>query len=484
MVFRSYIEKFNTIIKGSELNVGINPISELNYGIGVSRMLVYFDCKRLSELINSGVTPDIKKFTHVLKITNCGSMDFTDLHCGKCSDINSAMQIRATSFDVIFFLLPMDFDSGKGFDYKYNYFNQGYYKETCSQLSDSRKLLSSDGSNWFQARNNYPWKEEGVYSLDTLETEYEKYSNGEGSDIIIGRQHFDVGNEDISIDITDTVNKFLSGELENHGIGIAFTPIYERSKDVVNNYVGFFTNKTHTFFEPHLESSYCDKVSDDRANFVLDKENRLYLYCNIGGNLENLDALPTCAIDDEEYEVINQTKGCYYVNVTFKSSEYKPNTMHYDIWSNLQYNGVKLEDVENDFTTKSPNIYFNIGSNVNNTPRYVPSISGIKSNEKIYRGDIRKLVITARVPYTSNQAALVDNIKLRLYIKDGEREVDVISYDNVNKSFFENYYLLDTSMLIPQRYFVDVKMNYNMEVIEHHDLLEFTIVNEFKNKYL
>ena len=32
MVFKTYIEKFNTIISNSNLNTGLNPVSEIQYG--------------------------------------------------------------------------------------------------------------------------------------------------------------------------------------------------------------------------------------------------------------------------------------------------------------------------------------------------------------------------------------------------------------------------------------------------------------------
>ena len=58
----------------------------------------------------------------------------------------------------------------------------------------------------------YNWDEEGVYSNETLSKEYDKFSSDCGSSIIIGRQHFDIGNENIKLDITDIFNKFITGE--------------------------------------------------------------------------------------------------------------------------------------------------------------------------------------------------------------------------------------------------------------------------------
>ena len=298
MLTRTYIDKVNTIISGDTINTGLNPVSELVYGANVTRMLVHFDHCKVKKMVEDKVFPDISKLKHYLKITNAGSLDFTQVHCSEISSITDATKIRAASFDLIFFLIPKEWDCGKGFDYTQTFFNQGYYGKRCGgQMQDSSRLLSYNASNWYQARNGYMWDEEGVYSNQTLSKEYDNFSSDSGSTIIIGRQHFDIGNENICLDITEVFNKFISGELTNYGIGIAYTPMLELTQGEVENYTGFLTHKTNTFFEPYIETIYNDSISDDRANFVLDKNNRLYLYCNIGGDTENLDEMPTCSVN-------------------------------------------------------------------------------------------------------------------------------------------------------------------------------------------
>jgi hypothetical protein len=199
---------------------------------------------------------------------------------------------------------------------------------------------------WYNGETNKPWFDEenedpalgygpGVYNDTYLYNQYKKYLNGEGSDIIIGTQHFDYGAENFEFDITDYVNKVLSGELINHGLGLAFSPDYEQydylndkvftparsfkacevSGVVPQYYIGFFTNHTNLFFEPYMESDYDVHINDDRQKFFRGKENKLYLYCNVGGDLVNLDELPVCTIEGVEYPVQQTTKGVYYATV-------------------------------------------------------------------------------------------------------------------------------------------------------------------------
>ena len=547
MVYKTYISKFNTIISGSKINTGLNPIAELVYGHKhiVSRILMYFDHNKVKELMNNGTMVDMGKMKHTLHITNAGSIDFTQLHQKETSSINFNTKVRATSFDIIFFLIPKPWDRGKGFDYSRNYFNYDFYSNT---VIDATRLTSEDGCNWFQRMNGLKWddgeKEDldkeveeeiiedyleevgvdsiddltaaqrhelderidaakepkyapGIYSNEKLSKEYDKFAAGEES-IVIARQHFDVGNENLNIDITDVFNKFLEGELENYGIGIAFSPFLESLDSEYENYIGFLTDKTNTFFEPFVETRYEDMVSDDRSNFVLGKRNRLYLYCTIGDHLEDLSLNPTVTIRNGDGEIIRdsvgremtwimskrQSKGIYYIDVKLSRSDFEPDTMLYDTWTNIQYQGTALEDVELDFVVKQSANYFNIGNSISTTDvTFNPVIYGIKEKEQIKRGDIRKLVIQAKPSYTNNTAQLLDTMDFRLYVKDGTREIDVIEWDTVNKAFLENYYMVDTNILIPQRYFVDIRIKYGMNSIIHHDVLSFDIVDDLNNKY-
>lgn len=488
MVYKTYISKFNTIISNSKLNTGINPISELVYGHDniVSRALLYFDHTQVKKLMDDGIMPNMSKMKHVLHITNAGSIDFTQLHQKETSSINDNKKIRATSFDIIFFLIPKPWDRGKGFDYSRNYLNADFYSRT---VVDPNRLISTDGSNWFQRMNGLPWDEEGIYTNDTLSKEYDKFSANEDS-IIVCRQHFDIGNENINIDITDTFNKFLTGELENYGIAMAYSPLLEVSDSEYENYIGFLTDKTNTFFEPFVETRYSDVILDDRSNFVLNKDNKLYLYCTIGDTLQDLDNNPTVTIKNGDDEVIMElesqkhTRGIYYVDLKLSKGDFEADTMLYDTWGNIFYQGTKLDDVELDFVLKDTPNFFNIGNSLSVTnTTFTPSISGIKEKEQIKRGDIRKMIISAKPNYTINTTQLVDNIDIRLYVRDGTREIDVIEWDSINKAFSENFYILDTNILIPQRYYVDVRITYGMNSIIHHDVLSFDIVDDLNNKY-
>lgn len=500
MYYRTYINKMCSIIKDSELNTSLNPVSEVLFGQNTSRVLVYFDHSKIKKMMEDGTMPDKSKITHRLKITNAGSLDFTMLHHTDTSSVNGCIRRRASSFDLIFFLVPKTWDAGKGFDYSRSIFQEDYYDTKTEGWGN--RLVSIDGCNWFQRRNGLKWDEPGIYSNNTLSEEYDNFSSDNGSKVIFARQRFEVGGENIDLDITEIVNKFVSGELENNGIGIAFTPALERIGEDKNNflsnvenYLGLFSNKTNTFFEPFVETQYHDYIDDDRANFVLNKDNKLYLYCNLGGNLTDLDEAPIVTVTDSNEEIVTDasgrilenieakhfSKGVYYIDL--KISDREEDTMLFDTWSNIKYQGSTISDVELDFTLKNTNMFFNIGNKLEVTERFTPNISGINDSEDIKRGDIRKLKIAARVQFTSKDYELISGIETRLYVRDGTRELDVFPWEPVNKTFLENYTMIDTNILIPQKYYVDVKIKYGMEEIIHHDVLHFNIVDDINNKY-
>lgn len=469
IVTKTYLSKSNTIMKDTCSNVGLNPIMELNYGNKISRGLIYFDHTKVQKLVEDKVYPDITKFRHILKMTNTGSLDKHTIHKPCMEDCCNETKRRATSFDLIFFLINKDWDSGKGFD-----FNKDMHR-------GSHIAYSQEGSNWYRASNINKWDEEGVYENPTLSREVERYTlpNGNYSDIIIGMQHFDYGNENINVDITETFNKFITNEIKNYGIGIAFSPLYEETQREKTQYVGFFSQHTHSFFEPYIETTYDETIEDDRTNFYLDKDNKLYFYTSVGSNYVNLDEMPKCTINGKEYEVKQATKGIYYVDINLSSEEYEYDTMIYDEWSNLFYKGRKINDATLQFVTKPQEDYFSFGlPSSKEETTFVPSVYGIKQQEQIKHGDIRKVNVECRIPYTTNQLRSVDGIEYRIYVNEGKKEYDVIGWTKVERGYNENYFIVNTDEFVPFRYTVDLRIKQNLELIHHPNVLKFDIISD------
>lgn len=474
-VTKTYASKSNTISRDEEyVNMGLNPVMELNYGKMLTRGMIYFDHNKVKQMVEDKTYPDINKLRHILKMTNCSSIEYKG-ETRPCMDSTlQGNKLRVGSFDLIFFFIPYEWDEGKGFDFVEDLFRGDH------------SAFSTDGSSWKKFRNFFKWDEDGIYTTEHLSRELDLFTHPEGnkSDIIFAYKHFDKGNEDLELDVTDVFNKFITGELCNYGFGIAFAPSYENVEgQKMSSYVGFFTNHTNSYFEPYIETIYDEIVEDDRTNFYLDKHNKLYFYASVGGSFVNLDKLPTCTILDTVYEVKQASKGIYYVEVEFPSEEYGANSMFYDEWSDIVYNGRQFPNVTLDFVTKGSDNYFSFGlpsANKDEDTSFIPSLYGINNKEQIIRGNIRKVNVECHIPYTSNQLRAVDGIEYRIYVRSQEKEMDAISWHKVERGFNENYFIIDTNDFIPHRYHIDLRVTQNMELTYYHNSIEFDVVSDIK----
>lgn len=474
-VTKTYASKCNTISRDQEYtNMGLNPVMEINYGKMLTRGMIYFDHDKVKKMVEDKTYPDINKLHHTLKMFNCSSLEFKG---GTRPCMDSTLQsdkLRVGSFDLIFFFIPYEWDEGKGFDFVEDVFGEG------------KQAFSTDGSSWIKYRNYFKWDEDGIYTTEHLSRELDLFTNPNGnkSDIIFAYKHFDHGNEDLELDVTDVFNKFITGELCNYGFGIAFAPAFENiEKRKLSSYVGFFTQHTHSFFEPYIETTYDEIVEDDRSNFYLDKPNKLYFYASVSGSFVNLDKLPTCTIDNASYDVKQASKGIYYIDVTFPSSEYSTDMMFYDEWSDIVYNGETFPNVTLDFVTKGTNNYFSFGLPSTNTEddiTFIPTIYGINNKEQIMRGDIRKVNVECHIPYTSSQLRSVDGIEYRVFVRHQDKNLNVIDWQKVERGYNENYFIIDTNDFIPHRYHIDLRVKQNMELTNYYNSIEFDVVSDLK----
>jgi len=461
MIIKTYFEKSNTIVKNSSVNTGLNPVTELFYGgIGgknnYSRFLFKFDETRLIELYTGGTYTDLTKLKHTLRMTNTASFDTALLN-----GTMGAKQ-RASSFDLMVFKIGQDWDNGCGYDYEVPLLIQG------------QSAFSNGASNWVEAQTGIFWLGgTGVYS-------------GSSSGITIATQHFDKGNENIEIDITDYVNGILTGDT-NYGLGIAYTMAFELLQTTSLKYVGFFTNNTQTFYEPYIETNYNNHIKDDRFDFYLDKPNKLYLYVNLLGQPTNLDVIPNVNVYDENgnlfagYNALNInhiTKGVYSIDITVPTTSTNECTMYNDVWGNIIINGVTRPDISLNFVMKNSMGYYNIGD-TNSSPKSIAvSINGIQNNEKIKKGDIRKIFVTPKIPYTVNQTQVIDNMKYRIYTLEGTNELTCIDYTPVEMTNPNSYFLLDSMSFLSGTYYIDILVESNLEITTLKNVSKFIIINQ------
>lgn len=467
MVIRTYFDRNNTLIYNQPVNTGKNPVCELFFGGNLesnsryySRHIFQFDIQKIIDYRNNGMYPDLNKLTHTLRMVNTGAFDAELLgtHTADGKD-------RTSSFNLNLFEVNQPWDEGVGYDFP----GQKFFS------SIDQNVESYDPSNWAESETGVGWSGgSGVFDVWSAAT-------------IVGTQHFEDGNENLEIDVTTIVNNYLTGAT-NNGLGIAYDESLEVS--ILSNlkYVGFFTRHTQTFYEPYVETRYSDTIIDNRGNFYLDKLNKLYLYVNVGGVPTDVDTMSgmTVTINDNDdtlfssytsSDITHVSQGIYSIDLLVPTTSVGC-VLYEDVWSGITINGISRPGVELEFELKDSSEYYNIGSDVSKPKNFIFNISGIRKNERIKRGDIRKVVVMAKVPYTVNQQEVLDSLEYRLYIKEGSAQYTVIDYTPVDMAFNHNFFLLETDSLVPQTYFLDVKATSNYEVTTSENVISFDITNQ------
>lgn len=451
--FRSYFEKNNTVLKKSYVNTAKNPTTEIFYGSLYSKFIFKVDFTNLQDKIDNGdlvVGPDTK---HYLKMSNTVIGDSKLIGQSTGSGKN-----RAASFDLIVFEIPEYWDEGVGFDYEYS-----------NNDITGNKTYNTGASNWFNRTSISGWTTEGIYSGTT----------------VVGTIPFDNGNENINLDITNYVNGIVLSGNTDYGLGISFDYPYLTMSTDNDQAVSFFSKYTQTFFEPFVETIFDDRIYDNRESFIGERQNNLYLYVTKGTNYYDLDDLPTVDIlDSLQTPITGLTgltttkirKGVYKVSFGITGVLCDGKRFFYDKWKGLTIDNIDISDVIQKFVPKPYTANYTIGSNPTKTQKYIMQFSGIKQNEKIIRGELKKIVLNLK-SIEQPRTELFDDVSYRIFVKEGRTNVIVYDWTKTDVTN-ENSFFLDTSYLIPREYFMEFKAKTYTEEIFYDEYIKFEILSE------
>ena len=501
-ILRSYIDKNNTIISNVYTNTARNPVVELNFGnsdyvienFGFTRYIFDLNLSLLEQNIQSGVisTGCTSAMTHTLKMTNTSSFDNELLNT-----FMSNQRRRATSFDLILFRIPkfsgatgapQEWDEGVGYDYNDFNINQNSAVGGSNPLTyvDPR-AFSTRPSNWYQTTTISEWSEPGIYNNRNTLTGLTGCNFSALT--IIASQHFQLGNEDLEMDMTSEINGILNGTITGvTGWGLAYLPQIENFTGLTESYsVAFFSKYTQTFYQPYLLTNYDDLIQDDRNQFLKNQTNKLYLYVYQNGDLVNLDDTPFVRIQDRNGVAVAgmsslstclRTKGVYEVIVPNGFSGSPTPCQYFDIWSGLTINGQAIPNVTNQFTLQQYSAGIQIGPVSKEPQKFGFEFYGILQNEQILNSDIRKVGVTIKKAYTGQQMLLDVSAFYRVYVKEGTTEVQVQDWTPINRTPNEYYFIFDMRDKIPNQYYVDIQVNTSGEKDTYKKQLTFNIVNK------
>jgi len=461
---RSYFSKNNTLIGNNLTNSSQNPVTEISYGTvneEVTRFIFDIDLSNLVDKINSGDIVPTTGMTHILHMTN--TISYAPQYLGKKSYSQSID--RATSFDLDLYNLNEDWDEGSGYDFIYN-----------DILLGDAQL---EASNWKFRKTDVEWSIAGG-----------GYESGVTQ--IIGTQRFEKGNENINIDITDYVNQRLFGTGgtiiytgDSFGLMIKFPDELEELATEFREAVAFHAKNTNTWYEPYIETTTIDTITDDRNYFYLDKDNDLYLYVNVGGIEQNIEVESVNIYDFEENlidtlsgdSIIHVSKGIYKITLNIDSDLYPDGVLFRDEWD-LVINNREIQHTNTFYLISSNNYYtFDQPSNIE-FDNYFFYFWGIGEGENISAGNVRKIKLTIKELYPNQNNFIPLEIEYRLFTTNGEKyEIDVIPFTKVNRTNVGYDFNLDTSWLIPQTYKLQLRMK-NGNYYENKQTLTFTVVSD------
>jgi hypothetical protein len=309
MIYRIYPTK-DTFITNDWVSPNVSKLSSSNVGAseeldvfkraGISgaigtagssslgRILLQFDLSKFSELTASGDIPT-------------GSMTFN-------LKVNHKSRgcPQPTSYDMTIKPVSSSWDEGIGMDVSL-YGDEGY-------------------ANWDKPTQSTFWQTPG----------------GDFINSVTASAHFDTGFEDIDVDITQIVNRWLDSTIPNNGIGIMMTSSIESDSVYTDYYRKKFYSRQTSFYDraPYIEVRVNDFVGDDRSNMQWSRTGSLNLYNLVGGAFEDLSGEVVARISDLSGTILSVTAshistGIYSARFALATGSYS-GSIFSDIWRSGQ----------------------------------------------------------------------------------------------------------------------------------------------------
>lgn len=326
---------------------------------------------------------------------------------------------------------------------------------------ESYKDLTYDGtgSNWINARAHTPWSTEGGDYLASP----------------VFQQTFDLGTENLEIDITELVENWITGldggEFDNYGIGIQLTSSQEEGNR--SYYTKKFSARGSEYFfnRPIIEARWDSSQKDQRGDFYVsssvlsaaDNLNTIYFYNYVRGQPTDLPNVGTGEIFVDVFSEIasvsplattpDQPVTGGWVSTGVYSASFALDTTQevvYDVWfsGSIQYHTGSFMPL----TFESSNIY--------SIPKYISSITNLQPS--YCKNDINRFRVFTRLKNWNNtiytvatapvQNTIVDDAYYKVYrVVDHKSVIEYgtgsINHTRLSYDVSGSYFDLDMSML-------------------------------------
>jgi len=229
---------------GSEIldlfkKTGISGSSGFAGSSSISRLLFEWDLSEIAALTASSDAP------------STGAQYFLKLFDARHSTT------LPTSYDIEIVPLSRSWDEGAGID--------------------NDRFLDKGVANWDKSQTSVWWTTAGGDYISAPSSSY----------------HFDQGNENVEVEITDLVGAWLTGGLDNYGIMVKLTATEETDSN--DYYVKKFHGRSTSYLDkrPVIEMRWDDSKKDDRGVFLFDYSSSLFLYNKKRGQLTDITGIGT-----------------------------------------------------------------------------------------------------------------------------------------------------------------------------------------------
>jgi hypothetical protein len=450
-IFRIYPSKSNTIAGStfSSLNSGQNAVTDLWYGGGgtdtapdkrnsVSRFMINFDLSSLQQKISNKEINDSLITSYKLKLKNSKPRD---LVLEDDYEYDILFKKIATSFDLICFPVNKYWEEGRGYD----------LTKEIYIVKQKGNAQYSGVSNWNYATSTITWDQPGIFTNPTASTSFNS------------TQHFDKGDEDIDMDITDIVRDWLSGGSENYGLAIAYRRDYELLSTNTRYICSFFTEKTNTAFKPYIEVSYNQVIQDDRKQITNNRPSNLFLYTFSGHNFVNIINISAVTVDIKKgattvYSGLIPSQlstGVYYINVWMSAATI--GEKYTDVWNNISFSNYDNQNIEQTFQIQK-NYFTSVKPSIN---EYVLETYGIEQGMTVFQNEKLRVYCDLRVSFSIQKPSTPYSLQYRLIMNN---QTEIIPWTEVNQAVIDdcktNYFDIDASWLLHnQTYQINFKIS-------------------------
>ena len=301
--------------------------------------------------------------------------------------------------------------------------------------------------------------------------------------IYYAQQHFDLGNEDIDMDITPIVNDWLSGGSQNNGLGIAYSRYFELLSTDTRYIASFFTENTNTAYKPYIEVTYNQAFIDDRLNVNNNRFCKLFLYTFSGNDAANYYSAGTVTIRNSSNAIVYSgltpiqiDKGVYYVDVWMsgasKGQQYK------DVWEGVTFNpGIDKQDYTQFFVVQD-NYYFRNAPQVN---AYSLVTYGIDNDSIISSDENIRIYCDLRVNFSTNAPKTNYDLQYRMIMN---LQDEVVPWTSINQAIIDkcpsNYFDLQTNWLLSnQTYEIQFRVKELGTARIQNEKIKFKVINKF-----